>query len=155
MNLKYDVYSTPSSKNALSPGIPCFLGWAGLVPFGLAALGTHSGIDALVSYGFLGGTAYGAVILSFLGAVHWGLAMQDDRSPYWYVWSITPALFGFASLLLLDVEMRVATLIPLFALAWSVDRKAANHGLIPNWYMRLRSKLTAGAVISLAAMLLA
>ena len=145
----------PTSQNASSPDIPHFLGWAGLVPFGIAALGTHSGIDTLVPYGFLGGTAYGAVILSFLGAVHWGLAMQDDRSPYWYVWSITPALFGFASLLLLDVEMRVVTLIPIFALAWSVDRKAANHGLIPNWYMRLRSKLTAGAVISLAAMLLA
>ena len=144
-----------TSQNTSSPDIPSFLGWAGLVPFGLAALGTHSGIDTLVPYGFLGGTAYGAVILSFLGAVHWGLAMQDDRSPYWYVWSITPALLGFASLLLLDVGMRVATLIPLFALAWSVDRKAANHGLIPNWYMRLRSKLTAGAVISLAAMLLA
>ena len=144
-----------TSQNSSSPDIPSFLGWAGLIPFGLAALGTHSGIDTLVPYGFLGGTAYGAVILSFLGAVHWGLAMQDDRSPYWYVWSITPALFGFASLLLLDVEMRVATLIPLFVLAWSVDRKAANHGLIPNWYMRLRSKLTAGAVISLAAMLLA
>ena len=144
-----------TSQNSSSPDIPSFLGWAGLIPFGLAALGTHSGIDALISYGFLGGTAYGAVILSFLGAVHWGLAMQDDRSPYWYVWSITPALFGFASLLLLDVGMRVATLIPLFALAWSVDLKAANHGLIPNWYMRLRSKLTAGAVISLATMLLA
>ena len=142
-------------QNTSSPDIPRFLGWAGLVPFGLAAVGTHSGIDTIVPYGFLGGTAYGAVILSFLGAVHWGLAMQDDRSPYWYVWSITPALFGFASLLLLDVEMRVVILIPLFALAWSVDRKAANHGLIPNWYMRLRSKLTAGAVISLAAMLLA
>ena len=145
----------PTSKNASFPDMPSFLGWAGLVPFGLAALGTHSGIEALVLYGFLGGTAYGAVILSFLGAVHWGLAMQDDRSPYWYVWSITPALFGFASLLLFDVEMRIVALIPLFALAWSVDRQAASHGLIPNWYMRLRSMLTAGAVISLAAMLLA
>ena len=144
-----------TSQNASSPDIPSFLGWAGLVPFGLAALGTHSGIDTLVLYGFLAGTAYGAVILSFLGAIHWGLAMQDDRSPIWYVWSITPALFGFASLLLFDVEMRIVALIPLFALAWSVDRKAAIHGLIPNWYMRLRSILTVGAVISLAAMLLA
>ena len=142
-------------QNTYQTNVPSILGWAGLVPFGLAALGTHSGLEALVRYGFLGGTTYGAVILSFLGAVHWGLAMQDDRSPYWYVWSITPALFGFASLLLLNVEMRVATLIPLFALAWFVDRKAANHGLIPNWYMRLRFKLTAGAVISLTAMLLA
>ena len=145
----------PTSQNASFPNIPSFLGWAGLVPFGLAAVGTHSGVDALVLYGFLGGTAYGAVILSFLGAVHWGLAMRDDRSPYWYLWSITPALFGFASLLVFDVEMRVLALIPLFVLVWSVDRQAGNRGLIPNWYMRLRSKLTAGAVICLAAMLLA
>ena len=143
-----------TSQNTSQTNVPTVLGWAGLVPFGLAALGTHSGVESLIQYGFLGGSAYGAVILSFLGAVHWGLAMQDDRSPYWYVWAITPALFGFASLLL-DVEIRVATMIPLFVLAWSVDRKAATHGLIPNWYMRLRSKLTAGAVISLAAMLLA
>ena len=145
----------PDLKNTPSPNMPGFLGWAGVIPFGLAALGTHSGIDALVLYGFLCGSAYGAVILSFLGAVHWGLAMQDDRSPYWYLWSVTPALFGFASLLLFDVEMRIVALIPLFVLAWSVDRQAANHSLIPNWYMRLRNMLTAGAVISLAAMLLA
>ena len=150
-----DKKMKPTLQNTSQTNVPSILGWAGLIPFGLAALGTHSELQAPVRYGFLGGTAYGAVILSFLGAVHWGLAMQDDRSPYWYVWSITPALFGFASLLLLDVEMRVATLIPLFVLAWLVDRKAANHGLIPNWYMRLRSKLTAGAMISLAAMLLA
>ncbi|MDC3234573.1 DUF3429 domain-containing protein [Candidatus Puniceispirillum sp.] len=145
----------PTAKNTFPNDMPRFLGLAGLAPFVLAALGTHSGIEALVRYGFLAGTAYGAVILSFLGAVHWGLAMRDDRSPYWYVWSITPALFGFASLLILDVEIRIVTQIPLFGLAWSVDRQAAHHGLIPSWYMRLRSILTAGAVISLAAMLLA
>ena len=145
----------PTLQNTSQANVPSILGWAGLVPFGLAALGTHSGPEALVRYGFLGGTAYGAVILSFLGAVHWGLAMRDDRSPYWYLWSITPALFGFASLLVFDVEMRVLALIPLFVLVWSVDRQAGNRGLIPNWYMRLRSKLTAGAVICLAAMLLA
>ena len=144
-----------TSQNASSPDIPSFLGWAGLVPFGLATLSTHSEIEALVPYGFLGGTAYGAVILSFLGAVHWGLAMQDDRSPRWYVWSITPALFGFASLLLFDVEMRIVALVPLFALTWLVDRQAAKLGLIPIWYMRLRSMLTAGALISLGGMLLA
>ena len=142
-----------TSQNASSPDIPSFLGWAGLTPFGLAALGAHSGIDALVLYSFVGGTAYGAVILSFLGAVHWGLAMQGNRSSYWYLWSITPALFGFASLLIFNVETRIVVMIPLFGLAWSVDRQAANLGLIPNWYMRLRNKLTAGAMISLAAML--
>ena len=145
----------PTPLKPFPPNMPNFLGWTGLVPFGLFALGTHSGIEMLVTYSFVGGTAYGAVILSFLGAVHWGLAMQDDRSPYWYVWSITPALCGFSSLLIFDVEVRIVVLIPLFCLAWFVDHRAANLDLIPNWYMRLRSMLTAGAVISLAVMLIA
>jgi hypothetical protein len=45
--------------------------------------------------------------------------------------------------------------MPLFVLTWSVDRQAASRGLIPDWYMRLRTILTIGAVTSLAAMLLA
>ncbi len=140
---------------ASPPSLPNFLGLAGLIPFGLAAVGTHSGIKVLIFYSFLGGTAYGAVILSFLGAIHWALAMQDDRHQYWYVWSITPALLGFASLLILDVELRIITLLPLFFLTWSVDRQAANNGLIPIWYMRLRTILTTGAMVSLAAMFFA
>jgi len=46
-------------------------------------------------------------------------------------------------------------LMPLFALTWSVDRQAATRGLIPAWYMQLRTILTIGAVTSLATMLLA
>ena len=82
--------------------IPHLLGWMGLLPFGLAALSTHSKIEPLAYYGFLGGTGYGAIILSFLGAVHWGVAMQNNLGSRWYVWSITPALFGMATLLILD-----------------------------------------------------
>ena len=137
------------------PEMPQLLGWAGLIPFGAAAVATHSGIDAFILYGFIAGTAYAAVILSFLGAVHWGLAMADNRSPYWYVWSITPALLATASLLLFDVQLRLAALIPLFGLAWSVDKQAANHGLIPAWYMNLRTMLTGGAILSLSAMFFA
>ena len=143
------------ASNSPIPDLPSLLGWGGLIPFGLAALGTHSGVDSLVLYGFIGGTTYGAIILSFLGAVHWGLAMQDDRSPYWYVWSISPALMGFTSLLIFDAKLQLLALMPLFVLTWSVDRQAASLGLVPPWYMRLRTILTIGAVTSLAAMLLA
>ena len=132
-----------------------FLGWAGLIPFALAALGAHSKIEGLVLYSFLGGTTYAAVILSFLGAIHWGLAMQDDRNSYWYVWSVIPALLGFCSLLILDDEIRIASMIPIFFLVWAVDRRAYKQGLMPNWYITLRTILTFGAIISLASMLFA
>ncbi|MEK9850831.1 MAG: DUF3429 domain-containing protein [Candidatus Puniceispirillum sp.] len=135
--------------------IPRFLGWAGLIPFALAALSVHSGTDALILYGFVGGTAYAAIILSFLGAVHWGLSMVDKRHPYWYIWSVTPALLGCTSLMAFDVQIRLFALIPLFALAWSVDKQAAQRGLLPDWYMTLRTQLTLGAILSLSAMFFA
>ena len=145
----------PTKKDTSAPKIPKVLGWAGLIPFALATLGIHSEIDVLVRHGFFWGTTYGAMILGFLGAVHWGLTMQDERSPQWYIWSVTPTLLGFCVLLIPHVEMRIFALLPLFGLAWLVDHRATNGGLIPNWYMRLRSILTAGAVISLSVMLLA
>ena len=135
--------------------MPRFLGWAGLIPFGVAALCTHSGNEVLVLYGFVGGTAYGAIILGFLGAVHWGLSMIDSRHPYWYVWSVIPAILACASLMVFDVQIRLFALIPLFALAWSVDRQASQRSLIPGWYMALRTQLTIGAIVSLSVMFFA
>jgi len=38
---------------------------------------------------------YGAVILAFMGAVHWGLAMvaeSDSGTTRWFVLSVMPAL---------------------------------------------------------------
>lgn len=137
------------------PQAPLFLGWAGVIPFGLAAIAAHSGVSAFVLYGFLGGTAYAAIILTFLGAIHWGLSMHSDRHPAWYFWSVTPALLAWGTLLVFDVELRLLGLIPLYGLAWSVDRQAFLKGLIPAWYMRLRHGLTAAAVICLSALILA
>ena len=137
------------------PEMPRFLGWAGLIPFAVAALCTHSGVDGLVLYGFLGGTGYAAVILAFLGAVHWGLAMQDNRHNYWYVWAVTPSLLATVTLMLFDMQWRLVALIPLFGLVWSVDMQAAQRGLFPRWYMALRSQLTIGAIISLSVMFFA
>ena len=135
------------------PEMPRFLGWAGLIPFAVAALCTHSGVDGL--YGFLGGTGYAAIILAFLGAVHWGLAMQDNRQNYWYLWAVTPSLLATVTLMLFDVQWRLVALIPLFGLVWSVDMQAAQRGLFPRWYMALRNQLTIGAIISLSVMFFA
>ena len=137
------------------PEIPRFLGWAGLIPFGVAALCTHSGVDGLVLYGFLGGTGYAAIILAFLGAVHWGLAMQSNRHNYWYIWAVTPSLLATITLMLFDAQWRLVALIPLFGLVWSVDMQAAQRGLFPGWYMALRTQLTIGAIISLSVMFFA
>ncbi len=82
------------------PDLARWLGFGGLIPFVFCATMAHSGNQQLAAYSLVGIANYGAVILSFVGAVHWGLAMQGERHLYWYAWSITPALLGWAAITL-------------------------------------------------------
>ena len=132
-----------------TPEMAVWLGYGGLVPFAICAAAAHGGTPILATYGLIGAANYGAVILSFVGAIHWGLAMQDDRHVYWFSWSVTPALLAWAAVSVLDVRLSMLALVPAFTLAWSVDRQAFQRGLLPAWYMRLRHILTAGAVVGL------
>ncbi len=127
------------------------IGFGGLIPFiGCAAL-MYAGNTGASIIALFASATYGAVILSFVGAVHWGLTMSEDRSPYWYVWSVTPAILGWLSIVLLDIKTSLLALAIAFTLAWSVDRQASLRGLIPVWYMHMRHILTAGATVSLLA----
>ncbi len=127
------------------------LGLGGLVPFAGCAVLMYAGDPGLGVIALFANAIYGAVILSFVGAIHWGLTMREDRSPYWYIWSIMPAIMGWLAIVLLDIRLSLIALALAFTLAWSVDRQAQQRGLIPDWYMKLRHILTAGATLSLIA----
>ena len=88
--------------NAKRPASTTWLGYGGLLPFvGLAVL---MAIDAqrqeLWSRALI---AYGAVILSFVGALHWAFAMvlpglsSTQRRNRW-IWSTVPALLAWPAL---------------------------------------------------------
>ena len=132
-----------------APKLAIWLGYGGLVPFFVCAAAAYDSTPILASYGLIGAANYGAVILSFVGAIHWGLAMHDGRNVFWFVWSITPALMAWAAISLLDLKMSVLALVSSFTLAWLVDRLAFQRDLLPEWYMRLRHILTGGAIIGL------
>ena len=136
-------------KQQAAPELALWLGYGGLVPFASCAVAAHSGTPMFAAYGLIGTANYGAVILSFVGAIHWGLAMQDGRHVYWFSWSVTPALLAWAAVTLLDIRLTMLALVLAFTLAWFVDRLAFQRGLLPGWYMRLRHILTAGAVFGL------
>ena len=78
------------------------LGYGGLIPFvGLAlAVWLQDPSDRSRSLSALQG--YGATILSFLGAIHWGLAMREapGQPTGWLVWGVTPSLVAWVALLL-------------------------------------------------------
>ena len=136
-------------KQRDAPKLALWLGYSGLAPFAICAVAAHGNTPTISAYGLIGAANYGAVILSFVGAIHWGLAMKGDRNVYWFSWSVTPALLAWAAVSLLDVRLSVLALAPAFTLAWSIDRQAFQRGLLPAWYMRLRHVLTGGAVVGL------
>lgn len=134
------------------PAYPRWLGATGVLPFiGLALLTWVSGShQAMTAKAIL---AYGAVILSFVGALHWGLAMSAQtlrRSDggRLYVGSVVPALLAWAALLLPPVWAVAILLIGLWG-HYAQDRRLARVMALPDWYLPLRLALTSGASLGL------
>ena len=130
------------------------LGYAGLIPFVVLApaslLDTHHGItwsDALF--------AYGAVILSFVCALHWGFAMalpglDERRRVRTLLWSVVPSLIAWPALLLVPSDAAVLLVLG-FVLHYVQDRRLAREAGLPGWYLPLRLRLTTVACIALIA----
>ncbi len=138
------------------PPLATLLGLSGLLPFlacGLLALSPQGGraADALV--------AYGAVILAFLGGVHWGFAlsepsMRGERGRLGL--GVLPSLIGWVALLL-DVAVNPASGLGLllfgFIATTTVEARGAAAGLVPPGYMMLRYVLSACVIAVLAIVL--
>ncbi len=127
------------------PPVALALGLAGLLPFlgcGLGALGMWQPEAMLLAL-----VAYGAVILAFLGGVHWGFALPStlaDRS-HRLALSVVPSLIGWVAILLaLLVSGEVALLLLAggFAVTLVVETRIAAAGQMPEGYMGLRWMLS-------------
>lgn len=144
------------------------LGYAGLIPFLCLAIGL---VDSAQSR-YPGGhwliifmVAYGAVILSFVGALHWALCLRcDELGAGWLIWSVVPSLVGWAALcgaVLANNQvslqkLSVLVLIAGFAAQLVADfrmRQILTSVVWPDWFMRLRVRLTAVVCAALAVLL--
>lgn len=134
-----------------APGVARALGYLGLLPFVGAVAGIWFAPPPVRAVSFLALGTYGAVVLSFVGAVHWGRLLADEpAAPGWFVWSVVPALVGWGALLL-SPALGLSALIGGLVVAWAVDRAATRQGRFPPWYGALRGHLTAAAALALAA----
>ncbi|GEK74296.1 MULTISPECIES: DUF3429 domain-containing protein [Halomonas] len=121
------------------------LGVAGLGPFlatlAAAFLAPPPG-QALAIEAFL---AYGSVILSFLGGVHWGLALVgaggSEPAGRRLVVGVLPSLIAWPALLL-DPPATAAMLLTGFVALRLYEAGPGAAGL-PSDYRRLRTRLTA------------
>ncbi len=151
------------------PLLAIVLGIAGLIPFVVCGLGALS-VDPSSAAQMMGALiGYGAVILSFLGGVHWGFALTGDTpepppgrgfiTPQRarLVLGVVPSLIGWLALLLqltLLSWTALAVLIAGFIATIVVEHQASRRMYIPQaGYIWLRWGLTVVVVAMLVTVL--
>jgi len=132
---------------ALLPGL------FGVLPFWGLALATvvDLGVEPLLALMAL--IMYGAVILSFVGALWWGLAVHAPLSAprsTMFAWSVVPALIGWAATLT-PPETGLRMLMAGLTFQWLLDSMLRRKmpELMVGWVFRLRTMLTGGALSAL------
>lgn len=148
------THETADAKPGGVPKIARILVYAGMVPFIGGFLISLFGAPAnlTLEVAMLAFKAYAAVILSFLGGVHWGMALtvtdpsEQQRS---LIISVVPAIIGVVAVLL-SAGPAFAVLAIAFLAQGIFDvfvfRKLRKGG----WYARLRLEVTAIVVVLLA-----
>lgn len=139
---------------AALPRTVAWLGYGGLIPFLILPPASlldqqHGAVWSDALY------AYGAIILSFIGALHWGLAMSlpelsERQRSTWFSWSVVPALIAWPAVLF-SPPLATPLLVFGFIAHYLQDRRLAGQTPLPGWYLPLRLRLSSVAVVSLVA----
>lgn len=139
-----------ASLNSLPDALPVNarrLGAAGLLPFAAGALllwlvrdeEAHAFVAQALS-------VYAALILSFLGGIHWGLAFRHDEPPTSLLaWGVVPALVAWPAVLMPPWSGLVLHGVMLVA-CYAVDRRLYPAQGVARW-LTLRFRLSAVAAL--------
>ncbi len=130
------------------PTIATCLGYGGLVPFVGFSVALCFGGSAWRGFCTTALLAYGAVIASFLGAIHWGFAMRNVSGQQIrpYLWGVVPSLVAWLALLANPVA-GLSLLAGLLWVCYAVDHAAYGSNQLQHW-LPLRLRLTAVASAS-------
>lgn len=137
-------------RAALAPGAQ-WLGYAGLLPFVACVVGIALLEGASRDFAARALLAYGAVILAFLGAVHWGFVLRapGERAFTALLAGVLPSLIAWAALLL--PAGRGLTLLAVgFGGFWLYEHRVVGTSLLPSSYLGLRRQLTLAVCALLA-----
>jgi Protein of unknown function (DUF3429) len=123
------------------------LGYAGLLPFVAGALlvwvvraDAHPYATAMLA-------SYAAVIVSFLGGIHWGLAMRQGTPPQaMLMWGVVPSLVAWVAVVM-PAYAGLVVLGAMLVVCYLVDRRVYPAQGVSAW-LTLRFRLTAVASLS-------
>jgi hypothetical protein len=125
------------------------LGYAGLIPFIVFSIGSWFQLPMISDSTYIL-TAYAAIILSFMGAIHWGIAMSssEDQNGKYFIASVIPGLSAWLALLMPQRYAIILLMVGFIALIiydWSVEKPQR----LPGWYIPMRNRLTLVVVMCL------
>ncbi|KAJ7080406.1 hypothetical protein B0H15DRAFT_787233 [Mycena belliarum] len=137
----------------LAGGIP-YIGAAATTVYlahqaGLAAAGNLASVDPGVAITILDQAlnvqvTYGAVMLSFLGALHWGMEFAGLGGAKGYArlaLGAAPVMYAWPTLML-DPTMALVAQWVGFTGLWAADLRATSAGWTPKWYSQYRFYLS-------------
>jgi hypothetical protein len=101
-----------------------------------------------------------AVVISFLGGIEAGLALREREEPgatqktraLAFVLGTVPALAAWGLLWLPSPHWQLSAALTLFVGIWATDLWLARQGLVPTWFVDMRTAVTAvaGAILGIA-----
>lgn len=140
------VVRTPASDLVLTRRYAWALSLAGFIPFAVLSASLWLLLPQSEYYGLCEAAlkTYGAVILSFLGGVRWGLALRSENqatSRAIMILAVVPSLVGWFSLYLESPYIYAVQALA-FAAVGAWDSLSGEKGAFGLWFVKLRMVLT-------------
>lgn len=132
--------------------VPRLLGYLGLIPFIVSSLLVW--VPEYHHYAVQSLTIYATVIVTFIGGMHWGLAMQafktssdhdDQFLRNQFIFSVVPSLVAWLTVVVAQSYSLIILAI-CFVSFWYLEKSIFSKTL-ENWYTKLRNHLTVVATL--------
>ena len=143
---------TDTRAHQSPPAVPVaqWLGYGGLIPFVVGAALVWLIPPEWRSFTTAALSAYAAVIVSFLGGIHWGIGFRDG-TPRLFLWGVVPSLVAATALMLSPGHGLLIHGLMLLS-CYAVDRRVyPAHGLRAWLSLRWRLSLVAAIACFVAA----
>lgn len=113
------------------------------ITVGLFSSQSHIRIPAITAL-----VTFSAIILSHLGGIENGLALREEASTeatraIAIALSVFPSIAAWGVLWLPSPRWQVGSALGLFVAVWIADLWLSRHGLIPAWFVDMRTAVTA------------
>lgn len=133
-----------------------YLSYGGLIPFIAATAGFYLLDEPLRTLALNLFVSYAAVILSFVGAVHWGFLLKSVLVKNLILLLTLSVLPGLIACIALLFEQQYALIIFLasYPLLLAYERITALNTLLPDWYRSMRVKLTCTVTLLILVVLI-